>query len=103
MPYEDSFLLVGGRHLFYTEVFIENNEIYKFELDAAAPKTMSTELRSDGTLYVHNPPTEYNGSWKKLPQKTRTPRYSGEDDRRGEDRSTVKNISASPSNVAVAH
>ena len=103
MPYEDSFLLVGGRNLSYAGYFEENNEIYKFELDAAAPKTMSTELRSDGTLYVHNPPTEYNGSWKKLPQKTRTPRYSGEDDRRGEDRSTVKNISASPSNVAVAH
>ena len=77
VPYEDSFLLVGGRQNLYAGVFKENNEIYKFELDEAAPKTMSTSLMSDGTLHVYNPP-KYNGSWKKLPQKTRTPRYSGE-------------------------
>ena len=86
VPIDDTFLLVGGRR--YNLIgdqykggtldrWFENAEIYKFELDAAAATTVATELKSDGSLRVHNSQTTYNGSWKKLPQKTRTPRYTG--------------------------
>ena len=77
VAYEDSFLLVGGRHIFYAGVYEENADIYKFELDAGTAKTVATELNSDGTLSVYSPPSFIHGSWKKLPQKTRTSRYTG--------------------------
>ena len=85
VPIDDTFLLVGGRR--YNLIgdqykggtldrWFENAEIYKFELEAPAT-TVLTELISSGNRLRVVTPISDNGSWKKLPQKTRTPRYTG--------------------------
>ena len=76
VPYDDTFLLVGGRRFFPNGDRRENDEIYKFELEAPAT-TVLTELISSGNRLRVVTPISDNGSWKKLPQKTRTPRYTG--------------------------
>ena len=78
VPYEDTFLLVGGRRIFPNGGMEENAGIYKYIDLEPTPTTVWTELAGDGSsLIVSNPPTSFNGSWVKLPQKTRTPRYTG--------------------------
>ena len=52
IPYEDTFLIVGGR-MFIPGGMVENTRIYKFDATTA------------------------DGAWITLPQKPRTPNYSG--------------------------
>ena len=59
VPYEDTFLILGGRHSYpRAEPVDENDEIYKFVYDE---RVIGAE----------------KGEWIKLPQKTRKPNYTG--------------------------